>query len=133
MPKVNLKTHFQKNHALAESLLSRVFSWDVVNVKFPTCSKLCDHKKKKLFGHSVRNSNVHPVYCPKTGSKLGLSGPKRLIVAKFIKIGCLQWSLLGCMALKQGLNWGYRAQNGVINWVVIPLTLNQGQICVMGP
>jgi hypothetical protein len=29
MPKVNLKTHFQKNHALAESLLSRVFSWDV--------------------------------------------------------------------------------------------------------
>jgi hypothetical protein len=27
----------------------------------------------------------------------------------------------------------YRAQNGVINWVVIPLTLNQGQIWVMGP
>jgi hypothetical protein len=37
MPKVNLKTHFQKNHALAESLLSRVFSWDVVDVGFPTC------------------------------------------------------------------------------------------------
>jgi hypothetical protein len=28
---------FQKNHALAESLLSRVFSWDVVDVGFPTC------------------------------------------------------------------------------------------------
>jgi hypothetical protein len=27
-----------KNHALAESLLSRVFSWDVVDVGFPTCS-----------------------------------------------------------------------------------------------
>jgi hypothetical protein len=38
MPKVNLKTHFKKNHALAESLLSRVFSWDVVDVGFPTCS-----------------------------------------------------------------------------------------------
>jgi hypothetical protein len=37
MPKVNLKTHFQKNHALAESLLSRVFSRDVVDVGFPTC------------------------------------------------------------------------------------------------
>jgi hypothetical protein len=37
MPKVNLKTHFQKNHVLAESLLSRVFSWDVVDVGFPTC------------------------------------------------------------------------------------------------
>jgi hypothetical protein len=37
MPNVNLKTHFQKNHALAESLLSRVFSWDVVDVGFPTC------------------------------------------------------------------------------------------------
>jgi hypothetical protein len=24
-------------HALAESLLSRVFSWDVVDVGFPTC------------------------------------------------------------------------------------------------
>jgi hypothetical protein len=37
------------------------------------------------------------------------------------------------MDLKQGLNWGYRAQNGVINWVVIPSSLNQGQIWVMGP
>jgi hypothetical protein len=36
MPKINLKTHFQKNHALAESLLSRVFSWDVVDIGFPT-------------------------------------------------------------------------------------------------
>jgi hypothetical protein len=36
MPKVNLKTHL-KNHALAMSLLSRVFSWDVVHVGFPTC------------------------------------------------------------------------------------------------
>jgi hypothetical protein len=26
-----------KNHALAESLLSRVFSWDVVDVGFLTC------------------------------------------------------------------------------------------------
>jgi hypothetical protein len=32
-----LKNPFQKNHALAESLLSRVFSWDVVDVGFPTC------------------------------------------------------------------------------------------------
>jgi hypothetical protein len=43
----------------------------------------------------------------------GLSGPKRSIhhsiVVKFIKTMCLQWSLLGCMALKQGPNWGYRA------------------------
>jgi hypothetical protein len=27
----------KKNHALAQSLLSRVFSWDVVDVGFPTC------------------------------------------------------------------------------------------------
>jgi hypothetical protein len=26
-----------KNHAHAQSLLSRVFSWDVVDVGFPTC------------------------------------------------------------------------------------------------
>jgi hypothetical protein len=26
-----------KNHALAQSLLSRFFSWDVVDVGFPTC------------------------------------------------------------------------------------------------
>jgi hypothetical protein len=32
------KNPFQKNHALAESLLSHVFSWDVVDVGFPTCS-----------------------------------------------------------------------------------------------
>jgi hypothetical protein len=25
-------------------------------------SKSCDQKKKKLLGHNVRNSNVHPVY-----------------------------------------------------------------------
>jgi hypothetical protein len=31
------KNPFLKNHALAQSLLSRVFSWDVVNVGFPTC------------------------------------------------------------------------------------------------
>jgi hypothetical protein len=36
MPKVNLKTHL-KNHALAQSILSRVFSWDVFDVGFPTC------------------------------------------------------------------------------------------------
>jgi hypothetical protein len=39
MHKVKLKTHL-KNHALAESLLSRVFSWDVVDVGFPTCFML---------------------------------------------------------------------------------------------
>jgi hypothetical protein len=33
----SIKNLFQKNHALAESLLSRVFSWDVVDVGFPTC------------------------------------------------------------------------------------------------
>jgi hypothetical protein len=32
MPKVKLKTHFKKM-----SLLSRVFSWDLVDVGFPTC------------------------------------------------------------------------------------------------
>jgi hypothetical protein len=37
MPKVNLKTHFKKNQAHAQSYLSRVFSWDVVDVGFPTC------------------------------------------------------------------------------------------------
>jgi hypothetical protein len=31
------KNPFKKNHALAQSLLSRVFSWDVVDVGFPTC------------------------------------------------------------------------------------------------
>jgi hypothetical protein len=35
MPKVNFKNPFQKNHA--QSYLSHVFSWDVVDVGFPTC------------------------------------------------------------------------------------------------
>jgi hypothetical protein len=43
MPKVNLKTHL-KNHALAKSLLSRVFSWDVVDVRFPTCITISNIK-----------------------------------------------------------------------------------------
>jgi hypothetical protein len=77
------------------------------------------------------------LYGPKTGSKLGVTGPKHSInhsiAVTFIKIGCLQWSYLGCMTQKQGPNWGYWAQNGVINWVVIPSSLNQGQIWVMGP
>jgi hypothetical protein len=34
------KNQFKKNHALAQSLLSRVFSWDVVDVGFPTCCHL---------------------------------------------------------------------------------------------
>jgi hypothetical protein len=33
----DFKNLFLKNHALAQSLLSRVFSWDVVDVGFPTC------------------------------------------------------------------------------------------------
>jgi hypothetical protein len=40
--KSNKKPIYKKNHALAESLLSRVFSWDVVDVGFPTCLKLVE-------------------------------------------------------------------------------------------
>jgi hypothetical protein len=32
----DLKNQFKKNHALAQSLLSRLFSWDVGDVRFPS-------------------------------------------------------------------------------------------------
>jgi hypothetical protein len=37
------------------------------------------------------------------------------------------------MALKQGPHWGYRAQNRVINWVVITLTPKPGSNLGYGP
>jgi hypothetical protein len=79
------------------------------------------------------------LYGTKTGSKLGVTGPKHSInhsiVVTFIKIGCLQWSYdpktgsklglsgpkwcqkLGCNTLKPqpGSNLGYGPQNGVRN------------------
>jgi hypothetical protein len=125
----------------------------------------------------------------KQGRNRGLLGPKRSLSCQFHQIVCFQWSYLGCMTQKQGSNWGYRAQNGVIiglygpktgsklgflgpiccqscqihqnfvfsvviiglydfktvsilgklgpkrghNWVVVPLTLNHGQIWVISP
>jgi hypothetical protein len=50
----------------------------------------------------------------KQGRNRGLLGPKRSLSCQIHQIVCFQWSYLGCMTQKQGSNWGYRAQNGVI-------------------
>jgi hypothetical protein len=61
MPKVNLKTHL-KNHALAQSLLSCVFSWEVVDVGFPTClnGKVCPPATSAAGARGPRRGGVFP-------------------------------------------------------------------------
>jgi hypothetical protein len=44
---------------------------------------------------------------------------------------CFQWSKLGCMTLKQGPNWDYRAQNGVIIGLYGPKT--GSKLGLLGP
>jgi hypothetical protein len=51
--RVDFKNPFKKNHALAQSLLSRVFSWDEVDVGFPTCSVMTVDRSRPL---SVKRS-----------------------------------------------------------------------------
>jgi hypothetical protein len=49
-----------------------------------------------------------------TTSKLGLLGPKRSQSCQFHQNDVFSVVIIGLYDPKQGLHWGYRAQNGVI-------------------
>jgi hypothetical protein len=58
-----------KNHALAQSLLSRFFSWDVVDVVFPTCLTKQRFFSSRIMSGSVALDRPLPTPTPANGYK----------------------------------------------------------------
>jgi hypothetical protein len=78
--------------------------------------------------------NGHPlVVWPKTGSKLGLLGPKRCLSCQIHQNCVFSVVLIGLYDPKTGSTLGLSGPKWGHNWVVVPLTLNHVQIWVISP
>jgi hypothetical protein len=84
-------------------------------------------------GYWPKNGVIVGLFGPTTGSKLGLLGPKRCQSCQIHQNCVFSVVIIGLHDPKTGSKLGLPGPKLGHNWVVIPLTLNQGQIWVIGP